>query len=177
MIWIDEIWKTIEYNTKYEVSNYGRFRRKNPKNGYRYLKPFRKGNLFMIKIKDKDFNCARLVANNFIKHLNRNDRVYHKNGFEFDNYIKNLKVISLKDLGKITGHLSKSKRVIEIKDNSIIRSWKSARKAAKELFISYQTVNDYCNKKVKFPMYNLMWEDDYFEKELEHFSWEHKNRR
>lgn len=37
-----EVWKQIEYDTRYQVSNYGRFRKKNLKNGYRYLKPFRK---------------------------------------------------------------------------------------------------------------------------------------
>ena len=103
MISANELWKSIEYDTRYQVSNYGRFRKKNPKNGYRYLKPFRKHNLFLVKIKDKDFNCARLVANAFIKQLASNDRVYHKNKIEFDNYYKNLEVVSLKELGKRTG--------------------------------------------------------------------------
>ena len=100
MIIANEIWKSIEYDPRYQVSNYGRFRKKNPKNGYRYLKPFRKKNLFQVKIKDKDFNCARLVANAFIKNLNKEDRVYHKNKNESDNYYRNLEVISLKELGK-----------------------------------------------------------------------------
>lgn len=79
MLIANEIWKSIGYDPRYQVSNYGRFRKKNPKNGYRYLKPFRKGNLFQVKIKDKDMNCARLVANAFIKQLSKEDRVYHKN--------------------------------------------------------------------------------------------------
>jgi len=162
MIRTDEIWKTIEYDRRYQVSNYGRFRKKNPKNGYRYLKPFRKQNQFMVKIKDKDMICARLVANAFIKRLNKDDRIYHKNKMEWDNYYRNLKVVSAQELGKLTGHLAKSRRVVEIKNNEIIRSWLSARKAAKDLFISYQTVMDYCNNKVKSPMFNLMWEENYF---------------
>jgi len=36
---------------------------------------------------------------------------------------------------------------------------------------------DYCNKKVKKPMYNLMWEEDYFDIVLEPFSWEHKKNK
>ena len=28
-----EIWKSIEYDNRYQVSNYGHFRKKNPKNG------------------------------------------------------------------------------------------------------------------------------------------------
>ena len=123
MISANELWKSIEYDTRYQVSSYGRFRKKNPKNGYRYLKPFRKHNLFLVKIKDKDFNCARLVANAFIKQLASNDRVYHKNKIEFDNYYKNLEVVSLKELGKRTGYISKSKRVVEVKNGEIIRDW------------------------------------------------------
>lgn len=174
---MNEIWKTIDYDTRYQVSNWGRFRKRNLKNGYRYLKPFRKKNLFQVKIKDKDFNCARLVANAFIQPLTTKDRVYHKNKIVSDNYYRNLEVIGLRELGKRTGRISKSQRVVEIKGNEIIRDWASARKASKDLFISYQTVMDYCNKKVKKPMYNLMWEEDYFDIVLEPFSWEHKKNK
>lgn len=170
-----EEWKEIEYDKRYQVSNFGRFR-KSLKKGYRYLKPFRKHNIFVVKIKDKDMNCSRLVANAFIKPLRPEDRVYHKNKLEFDNHYRNLKILSLEELGKKTGYISKSKRVVEVKDNEIIRDWRSARKCAKDLFVSYQTVMDYCNKKVKKPMFNLWWEDDYFEEVLEPFSWEHKRK-
>lgn len=166
-----ETWKKIEYDQRYEVSNFGRFRKK-LKNGYRYLKPFKKHELYVVKIRDKELNCARLVANAFIKPLNNNEQVYHKNGLQFDNYWRNLEILSPKELGKKTGHIAKSKRVVEIKNNEIKRSWRSSRKAAEELFISRQTVSDYCNGKVKKKMFNLMWEDDFFEKVLEKFSWE-----
>ncbi len=176
MIIANEKWKSIEYDPRYQVSNYGRFRKKNPKNGYRYLTPFRKKNLFQVKIKDKDMSCARLVANYFIKRLDPNDRVYHKNKLENDNYYGNLEILSLRELGKRTGHISKSQRVVEIKDNEIVRDWPSARKTAKDLFCSYQTVIDYCNNKVKKPMFNLMWEDDYFDMVLEPFVWEKRRK-
>lgn len=157
----NELWKPISYDTRYQVSNYGRFR-KQLKNGYRYLTPFKKRNLYLVKIKNKDMNCARLVANAFIKNLTQNDRVYHKNKLAFDNRYWNLKVLSLNELGKMTGYRSKSQRVVEVKSGEIIRSWPSARKAAKDLFVSYQTVMDYCNEKVQKPMFNLMWEKDFF---------------
>lgn len=171
-----EVWKEIEQDKRYQVSNYGRFRKKNKVNGYRYLKPFRKGNLFLVKIKDRDMNCARLVANAFIQKLTNSDRVYHKNKLEFDNYYKNLKIMSLQELGKRTGHISRSKRVVEIKNDEIIRYWRSSREASKELYISRQTVSDYCNNKVKKKMYNLLWEDDYFDKVLPPFKWERKKK-
>lgn len=159
---MNEFWKPIDYDTRYQVSNFGRFRKQNPKNGYRYLKPFRKGNLFLVKIRDKDFNCSRLVANAFIKALTDEDIVYHKNKMEFDNFYKNLEILDRVEAGKRTGPRSRSKRVVEIENGEIIRTFQSARKAAKELFINRQTVCDYCNNKVQKPMLNLSWEDDYF---------------
>lgn len=159
---IYEEWKQIK-DTIYEVSNYGRFRKKNPKKGYRYLKPFRQQNQFCIKVNGKAKNCARLVAHYHIRPLTSEDCVYHKNKLEFDNYIYNLKIVDKKTLGKMTGHISKSKRVVEVKDGEISREWRSARKAAKDLYISRQTVSDYCNFKIKKPLYNLMWEEDYYQ--------------
>ena len=170
-----EEWKTIEYDKRYQVSNFGRFK-KRLKKGYRYLKPYKKHNLYVIKIKDKPFNTARLVANAFIRELKPSEQVYHKNHLNFDNHYRNLEILSPKELGKRTGHISKAKRVVEVKDNEIVRAWRSSRKAAEKLFISRQTVSDYCNKKVKKPMFNLMWEDDYFDDVLEKFSWEHKRK-
>lgn len=170
-----EEWKKIEYDKRYQVSNLGRFR-KTLKNGYRYLKPFKKHELYVVKIKDKELNAARLVANAFIKPLKENEQVYHKNHLSFDNFYRNLEVLSPQELGKRTGHISKSKRVVEVKNNEITREWRSSRVAAKKLFISRQTVSDYCNNKVKKPMFNLMWEDDYFDKVLEPFSWEYKTK-
>ena len=157
-----EEWKSIEYSPKYEVSNLGRFRKKNPKNGYRYLKPFKKHNYYVIKIDGKAKSCARLVAHYHIRPLTKKDVVYHKNRLEFDNFYRNLKVLNKREVGIRTGYLSKSKRVVEIESAEIIRSWKSARKASKDLFVSIQTICDYCNGKVKNPMYKLMWEDDYW---------------
>lgn len=157
-----EEWKSIEYDQRYQVSNFGRFRKK-LKKGYRYLKPYKKRDLYVIKINGKHVNCARLVANVFIRELKSNEQVYHKNHLNFDNFYKNLEILSPKELGKKVGHIATSKRVVEVKDNEIVKTWRSARVAAKDLFICRQTICDYCNKKVKKPMFNLMWEDDYFE--------------
>lgn len=177
MIYPSEEWKTIDYDSRYQVSNFGRFRKKNPKNGYRYLKPFRKHNLCVVKIRDKVFNCGRLVASKFIREVKDDEFIWHKNGLIFDNFYRNLEILSGNELGKRTGHISGSKRVVLIENNEIVKTWRSARVAAKDLFICRQTICDYCNKKVKKPMFNLMWEDDYFDEVLEPFSWEHKDRR
>lgn len=170
-----EEWKSIEYDNRYQVSNFGRFR-KRLKNGYRYLKPYKKRGLYVVKMNYKVLSASRLVANAFIRELKSNEQVYHKNHLNFDNFYRNLEILSPKELGKRTGHIATSKRVVEVKDNEIVRAWRSSRKAAEKLFISRQTVSDYCNKKVKKPMFNLWWEDDYFEEVLEPFSWENKRK-
>lgn len=158
-----ELWKQIQYDPRYEVSNFGRFRKRNKK-GYRYLKPFRKGNKFVIKIVNKEYTCSRLVAAAFIKHLEEGECVYHKNGLEFDNFYRNLKILPRKGLNSKVGYLSKAKSVVLVENGEIKKWYRSARAAAIKLHINRQSVCDYCNKKVKNKIFNLMWEDDYFEK-------------
>ena len=173
-----EEWKKIELDPRYEVSNLGRIRKKNPKKGYRYLKPIKKWNRqrYYIEINGKELTVARLVANAFVKPLEDGDMVLHKNKLEFDNFYRNLKVVSKKECGEITGPISGSRRVVLVEGNEIKKMWKSGRKAAKDLFISRQTVSDYCNNRTKKKMLNLMWEDDYFDKVFEKFSWEYKRK-
>ena len=157
-----EEWKSIN-NSIYEVSNLGRFRKK-IKKGYRYLKPYRKRNLYVVKFQDKNHNCARLVASAFIRPVKENEQVYHKNGLQFDNFYRNLEILTPEELGKRVGHISRSKSVVLIKDGEIKKIYRSSREAGRKLFISRQTISDYCNGKVKKKMFNLMWEDDYFKK-------------
>ena len=171
-----ETWKQID-NTLYYVSNFGRFKKKNPKNGYRFIKPFKEHNKYVIKVNGKCMTCSRLVANAFIKHLTSDDCVYHKNKMEWDNYYRNLLVLSKQELGKRTGHVSRSKSVVQVEGGEIVKMFRSTREAGRKLYISYQTVLDYCKGRVKKPMYNLMFEDDYFDKVLPAFSWEHKRGR
>lgn len=170
-----EEWKALDHDNRYQVSNLGRVRKK-LKKGYRYLKPFRKRNMYVVKMNYETFNLGRLVAHYFIRPLTKEDKVYHKNKLEFDNFYRNLKIMSASEVGKRTGHIGRSRAVVEIKNNEIVRRWRSSREAARNLYISFQTICDYCNNKVKKPMLNLMWEDDYFNKALEKFSWEIKRK-
>lgn len=164
----DEIWQSI-LNSKYEVSNYGRFR-KFYKYRYRYLKTFRKGALQIIKLhiagKGKDYNVAKLVMESFNRKLEQNEVVYHKNGIISDNKLSNLEIITRSEAGKRTGWQSHRKGIVMLDDNGVIsKIFKGTRDAANKLFISRQTVSDYCNKKVEKPMYRLYWADELIEKE------------
>ena len=172
-----EVWKPITIDPRYEVSQYGNVRKKNPKNGYRKIKPYRNDNKFVIKVNDKELTVARLVANAFIKQLVKGDVVFHKNRLENDNNYKNLIIVDKRYVGLRTGYLSGAKAVVEVKDNEIVRRWRSARQSAKELFINRQTVSDYCNNRTKNKMFNLMWEDDYFDMVFPPFKWEHRKAK
>ena len=165
--YIDEIWKYI-FNSKYEISNYGRIRRL-CKYKYRYLNTFKKGAIYVtnltIKGKRKQVNIAKLVVENFIRELNDGEVVYHKNGIISDNRLSNLEITTRSEAGKRTGWQSHRKSIVMLDKNGIIsKVFKGTRDAAKKLFISRQTVSDYCNRKVKNPMYNLYWADELIEK-------------
>lgn len=58
-----------------------------------------------------------------------------------------------------------SRGVVEVVDNKVQRKWESISKAAKELYLTRQTIMNYCNNKTKNKVFNLMWEKDYEEYE------------
>ena len=164
----NEIWKQIE-NSKYEVTNYGRFRRFY-KYKYRYLKTFKKGSIWVIKLyineKSKNYNVAKLVIENFARKLKNNEVVYHKNKIISDNRLSNLKILTRSEAGKETGWQSRRQAVVMLdKDGIIEKVFNGTRDAASQLFISRQTVSDYCNRKVAKPMYKLYWASELIEKE------------
>ncbi len=162
IIFVNEKWKSIN-NSDYEVSNYGRFRRKY-KHNYRYLKTFKKGAIQIIKLtingKGKDYNVAKLVVESFIRKLKQDEVVYHKNGIISDNKLSNLEITTRSEAGKRTGWQSHRKGIVMLDNEGVItKVFKGTKDAADKLFISRQTVSDYCNGKVKKPMYKLYWAD------------------
>lgn len=164
----DEIWRSI-LNSKYEISNYGRIR-KFYKYKYRYLKTFRKGALQIIKLhidgKGKDYNVGKLAVETFMRKLEPNEVIYHKNGIISDNRLSNLEIITRSEAGKRTGWQSHRKSIVMLDTDGVItKVFKGTRDAAEKLFISRQTVSDYCNKKVERPMYRLYWANELIEKE------------
>lgn len=167
-IYKDEIWKKV-LESRYEVSNYGRIRRLY-KYKHRYLKTFRKGAIQIIKLcideKAKDYNVAKLVIETFNRKLREDEVVYHKNGIISDNRLSNLEIITRSEAGKRTGWQSHRKAIVMLDSDGIITQvFKGCRDAANKLFISKQTVCDYCNKKVKKPMYRLYWAEEFIEEE------------
>ena len=91
------MWKDIEFNTNYEVSDEGIVRRKNNKNvlkgcitsGYRSVK------LTFENSKQQRFYVHRLVAMHFIPNNDENKTfVNHKDGNKLNNKVENLEWVS-----------------------------------------------------------------------------------
>lgn len=169
-----EIWKLITWsNGTYYVSNLGRVK-KLYKHKYRILIPYFKLNAkgtgsrrtLFVKIfidnktdlksnkrKYKQVTVHQLVAEFFLPGKLNNDYVlYHSNGVISDNRAFNLKWITKKELGRITGGKTKKTKGINKVDpgtNKVIDFYKTSRQAAKENYCSYQTILDSCNGKTK----------------------------
>lgn len=181
-----DIWKNIKgYNGKYQVSYAGEIRRVYPSGKTRLLTPHKHCNLrysrntLFVKLTDhngkgREIPVIRIVAQTFLPEPPPGYVAYHKNGVLADNWASNIGYISRHELGKKTGHISRSKAVVKIdQDGQFVAFYKSARDAAKENFMSRQTVTDRCNgyyrkKGVMHPMksvfapdgYAYSWDDD-----------------
>lgn len=123
----------------------------------RILSKFKKRYAAYVKLGDKgDFPVKNLVAKAFLGAKNE-EVVITKSGKMFDCRVDNLVVMSKAERGKVTGPLSKSKPVGLFENDKLVKKWSSARKAAKDLFCSYQCVMDVCNKKTKNPLFDVRW--------------------
>lgn len=125
--------------------------------GMRTLANYKHKTKWMVKIRCRPVNAARIYAKAFIKRdLDSNDCV-----LVYGNELK-LDAIDVVDRSKcasITGSLASSryerKKIGLYKHGVLVRSWPSSRAAAKDLFCSYQTVLDTCHGKVKKPLFDI----------------------
>lgn len=77
---------------------------------------------------------------------------YHINGDLGDSSVHNIGWTTPQKLGQMTGGNSRRIPVAKVTpDGEVVALYKSAREAAKENHMSYQTVLDRCNGKVKNP--------------------------
>lgn len=88
-----EIWKDIEINNKYQISNLGNFKKGNKKiNGWIENTGYR-----TIQIGRKKYSIHRLVAESFIENTDNKPCVNHKNGDKTDNRVENLEWCTYKE--------------------------------------------------------------------------------
>lgn len=168
-----ETWKDIPgYNGKYQCDREGNFRRVYKSGKTRPLRPFKKNgnrNKIAIHLTDDNGNTKEklvlgVIALTFLGQAPPGYVPYHKNGAVTENHINNIEYISRKELGKKTGHMAKRKPVAKInKYGEIIEVYQSARAAARDNYMSYQTIASRCNGKVKSAFapdgYAYAWED------------------
>lgn len=168
-----ETWKDIPgYDGKYQVDREANIRRVFPSGKTRQMMPYRKkmsgSQRLIVKLtregKSKEEIVMQVVARTFLGPAPPGCVPYHINGCQTDNYVNNISYITRKELGKKTGAKSRRKPVVKIgRDGEVVEAYPSARVAARENFMSYQTVIDRCNGKCKSAFapdgYAYAWED------------------
>ena len=168
-----ETWRDIPgYTGKYQVDQEGNVRRVFPSGKTRKMTPYYKkvssGKKLIVKLtingNSKEETLLSIMAKTFLGKCPDGYVPYHKNGCKNDNYINNIAYISKKKLGKLVGAKAKRRPVAKIDNNGeIVDVYSSARQAARENYMSYQTVIDRCNGKCKSAFapdgYAYAWED------------------
>jgi hypothetical protein len=157
----DQVW-IKGYEGKYIVSKQGQVFRLTKKGELVESKGWISNGKYLIKLskngKTKEISKAVTVWQAFMGEIPKGHLVVRKNGVREDVYLQNLKLLTCQENGKLTGGTARSKEVVLIDElGDEVNSWKSARRAAKELYCSYQTISDICNKKRKDPVYPLKW--------------------
>lgn len=161
-------WREIPgYNGAYQISRDGevrtwRYRKdrflKEPKILTPYMrKQGKQGRCRFVKLTSsdgtaKDVKVLRLMVDVWLGGCPINKVPYHKNGDLNDNCINNIGFATRESLGRMTGSESKRMPVAKIdRYGEVVEIYPSARQAAKDNHMSYQTVLDRCNRKVKNP--------------------------
>lgn len=156
-------WRNIPgYGGKYRASKAGYIQRVFPSGLVRDMTPYRKQskilrNRLFVKLtingKPKEVAILKIMAETWHNNKDKSLVPYHKNGIVTDNHADNIGFINRSELGKMTGHMAnKRKCVFKVdKDGNEIEVYRSAREAARENNMSYQTVLDRCHNKVKNP--------------------------
>lgn len=141
------------YGGKYQINFYGRIRREFKNGKYKELHPFiKKSNgRRCIKLNCKEQVVMKLMQRTFFGELKDGYVVYHKNGCLTDDALNNIGITTRAELGKLTGRKNHCECKIVKLDNTgeIIDFYRSAREAGRKNHMSYQTILDRINGRVK----------------------------
>ena len=150
-----EIWK--KYNEDYDVSNYGRIRRKK-----RILSgSLHKDGYIFVTLYGKQTPLHRIIASVFIENPDSKKEVNHKDGNKQNNFVENLEWVTRsenqrhaadnnlqpKPVNKYTGKFTEDQRK-EIK--TLWDSGESKRKIAEKFGVSHTCICDITNDKYKY---------------------------
>jgi len=165
-----EGWTVIPGYPKYEINFRGDIRRMWNSTKPTIRIPIIKRGTFVIQLtgptgKKKEERVHKLMQRTFMKPPADGEVLYHKNGNKQDNWINNLAYIERSKLGEMTGGSSGRKAVVKLNvDGEVVDFYKSAREAARNNFMSNQTIVERCNGKVKSQLapdgFIYRWDDD-----------------
>lgn len=149
------IWTPIPgFYGVYEIDYHGHVRRTRGK-GKHTITPITKRGVAVVRLvlngHRNEYRVSSLMAKTFLAPPTKPGMVlYHPNGVKKDNVVGNLEWITKKELGKRTGADSRRKPVLKLnQQGEPVKCYSSARAAARDNFMSYQTVIDRCNGKCK----------------------------
>ena len=104
---MEEIWRNINGFENYMVSNYGKLKRIN-KNGEKIIKGHLNKDKIQLELRNNgnvlNISLAKLVAQTFIRDLKENEIPTHIDGNKSNNRHDNLKILTLKEAGKISAN-------------------------------------------------------------------------
>lgn len=169
-----ETWTDIPgYGGKYQIDREANVRRVYASGKARAMTPYHKkmrgSQRLVVKLtkdgKPREEILMRLVALTFLGPPPKGCVPYHKNGCQSDNYLNNIAYIDKRELGRLTGVKAGRRPVAKVdKDGHAVEVYPSARETARRNYMSYQTVIDRCNGKVKGAFapdgYAYVWDDD-----------------
>lgn len=141
------------YGGKYQINYYGHVRRALKNGRYKELHPYIKSSngRRVVKLNCKERTVMSLMGDTFIGELPEGYVLYHKNGLLTDDTLSNIGMTTRSELGKLTGTWNESEMtVVKINsDGEIVDFYKSAREAGRKNYISYQSILDRINGKIK----------------------------
>lgn len=169
-----ETWTDIPgYGGKYQIDREANVRRVYAPGKTRAMTPYHKkmrgSQRLVVKLtkdgKPREEILMRLVALTFLGPPPKGCVPYHKNGCQSDNYLNNIAYIDKRELGRLTGAKAGRRPVAKVNgDGHAVEVYPSARETARRNYMSYQTVIDRCNGKVKGAFapdgYAYVWDDD-----------------
>ena len=161
----DPFWRDIPgYGGKYQVSRIGEVRRVLKDGSIKIKIPYKKktqrDRRYYVKLSHKsvakEITVMAAVCLAFKGAPPAGKVMYHKNGDITDDRLDNIGFISRADLGRIAGTKSGKKKAVVMfnERGEDIEIYPSAREAARENFLSSQTVLDRCHGRIKKP-FNL----------------------
>lgn len=155
---LGEVWKQWE-DSSYFFSNCGRVKRKTNKG--EYLKEgydkmsWNRVKRRLVKIKGKQQHIARCVYTLFVGEIPKGYVVHHKDNCYFNNDVRNLEILTSKELGHKIGVRNRRRKKVYCLDNG--KYYKSAKECGEDVGTDSSTICHICNGQVKNPCVRVKW--------------------